>query len=109
MSILVVDDSPIDRRLASGLLTRAGFTARLAENGHEALTALEAERAELVITELIMPEMDGLTLVESICSRYPDIPVILMTGGGSEDIAVRALQRCAASYVPKRELARSLV
>lgn len=109
MSILVVDDSPIDRRLASGLLTRAGFTARLAENGHEALTALEAERAELVVTDLVMPEMDGLTLVESICSRYPDIPVILMTGGGSEDIAVRALQRGAASYVPKRDLARSLV
>ncbi|HSO36119.1 MAG TPA: response regulator [Labilithrix sp.] len=109
MSILVVDDSPIDRRLASGLLTRAGFTARLAENGHEALTSLEAERADLVVTDLVMPEMDGLTLVEAICSRYADIPVILMTGGGSEDIAVRALQRGAASYVPKRDLARSLV
>ncbi len=108
MTILVVDDSAIDRSLASGLLTRAGFTTRLAENGHEALVSLERERAALVVTDLVMPEMDGLTLVEAICSRYPDIPVILMTGGGSEDIAVRALQRGAASYVPKRDLARSL-
>jgi len=108
VTILVVDDSPIDRRLASALLTRAGFTTRLAENGHAALASLEQERAELVVTDLIMPEMDGLTLVEAICARYADIPVILMTGHGSEDIAVRALQRGAASYVPKRDLARSL-
>ena len=108
MNILVVDDSPIDRRLASGLLTRAGFTTRLAENGQEALELLERERADLVVTDLLMPEMDGLTLVEAICTRYSNIPVILMTGGGTEDIAVRALQRGAASYVPKRDLARSL-
>ncbi len=109
MTILVVDDSPIDRRLASGLLTRAGFSARLAENGHAALVSLEQARAELVVTDLLMPEMDGLALVEAIRSRYADIPVILMTAHGSEDIAVRALQRGAASYVPKRDLARSLV
>jgi CheY-like chemotaxis protein len=108
VTILVVDDSPIDRRLASGLLTRAGFTTRLAENGHEALVLLERERSELVVTDLQMPEMDGLELVEAIRSRYPDIPVILMTANGSEDIAVRALQKGAASFVPKRDLARSL-
>ncbi len=108
MTILVVDDSPIDRRLASGLLTRAGFTTRVAENGDEALASLATERAELVVTDMLMPKMDGLTLVEAIRTKYPDIPVILMTAHGSEDIAVRALQRGAASFVPKRDLARSL-
>ncbi len=108
MSILVVDDSPIDRRLAVGLLTRAGLEARVANNGREALSALESERADLVVTDLQMPEMDGLALVEAIRSQYPDIPVILMTAHGSEDIAVRALQRGAATYVPKRDLARAL-
>jgi CheY-like chemotaxis protein len=108
MSILVVDDSPIDRRLASGLLTRAGFTTRTAENGDEALASLAEKRADLVVTDLQMPKMDGLTLVETIRTRFADIPVILMTAHGSEDIAVRALQRGAASYVPKRDLARSL-
>lgn len=108
MKVLVVDDSPIDRRLASKLLEKAGIETRLAENGHEALAALEKERADLVVTDLQMPEMDGLTLVETIRSRYSDIPVILMTAHGSEDLAVRALQRGAASYVPKRDLARAL-
>jgi len=108
VTILVVDDSPIDRRLASGLLTRAGFTTRVAANGFEALAVLAEERAELVVTDLQMPKMDGLVLVEAIRARYPDVPVILMTAHGSEDIAVRALQRGAASFVPKRDLARSL-
>ena len=108
MSILVVDDSPIDRRLASGLLTRAGFATRVAANGDEALASLAEHRAELVVTDLQMPKMDGLVLVEAIRARYPDVPVILMTAHGSEDIAVRALQRGAASFVPKRDLARSL-
>ncbi len=108
MTILVVDDSPIDRRLASGLLTRAGFTTTQAENGQEALTSLEKERADLVVTDMLMPEMDGLALVEAVRARYPTIPVILMTAHGSEEVAVRALQRGAASFVPKRDLARAL-
>ncbi|MBX3231208.1 MAG: response regulator [Labilithrix sp.] len=107
--VLVVDDSPIDRRLAAGLLTRAGYETRLAENGELALKSLEKERADLILTDLQMPGMDGLTLVDAICSQYTDIPIILMTAHGSEDLAVRALQRGAASYVPKRDLGRSLV
>lgn len=108
MKILVVDDSPIDRRLASSLLTKAGYTTSLAENGQEALAALEKERADLVLTDLQMPEMDGLTLVDEVRKRHTNVPVILMTAHGSEDLAVRALQHGAASYVPKRDLARSL-
>lgn len=108
MIVLVVDDSPIDRRLAARLLERAGFTTRVAENGQQALAALGRERASLVVTDLAMPEMDGLELVEAVRATYADIPVVLMTAVGSEDIAVRALQRGAASYVPKRDLARSL-
>lgn len=106
--VLVVDDSPIDRRLAVGLLTRAGYQTRTAENGAEALGSLESPRPDIIVTDLQMPGMDGLTLVDSICSRYADIPIILMTAHGSEDLAMRALQRGAASYVPKRDLARSL-
>ena len=56
-----------------------------------------------------MPEMDGLELVAQIVSQHPLIPVILMTGRGSEQTAVRALKAGAASYVPKRLLATLLV
>jgi CheY-like chemotaxis protein len=109
MSVLIVDDSPIDRRLAARVLEQSGFATRAVSNGNEALAALETEPAEVVVTDLVMPGMDGLTLVESIRSRHAKTPVILMTAHGSDDIGVRALQRGAASYVPKRELARALV
>ena len=52
--------------------------------------------------------MDGLQLVQAIRSKYPGMPVILMTAHGSEDIAIQALQKGAASYVPKKSLARDL-
>lgn len=108
MKILVVDDSPIDRRLAAGLLSKAGYGTFVAENGQAALAALERERADLVLTDLQMPEMDGLELVDAVRARHAGTPVILMTAHGSEELAVRALQRGAASYVPKRDLARAL-
>src|SRR5262249_34086164 len=55
-----------------------------------------------------MPELDGLCLVEAVRDRFPLVPVVLMTAFGSEDTAVQALQRGAASYVPKKSLARDL-
>ncbi len=56
-----------------------------------------------------MPELDGLELVGAVRSRFPLVPVILMTAYGSEEIAVRALRRGAASYVPKSRLALELL
>jgi CheY-like chemotaxis protein/anti-sigma regulatory factor (Ser/Thr protein kinase) len=108
MTILVVDDSPIDRRLASRLLEKEGFITVTAANGREALAALEQERVSIVVTDLVMPEMDGLSLVGAILARDPTIRVILMTAYGSDEIAIRALLRGAVSYVPKRQLATSL-
>ncbi|HVY48810.1 MAG TPA: ATP-binding protein, partial [Minicystis sp.] len=59
--------------------------------------------------DMMMPGMNGLELVETLRARHPLLPVVLMTAHGSEEIAVRALQKGAASYVPKRSLARELV
>ena len=64
---------------------------------------------DLVLTDLQMPDLDGLQLVNSINERYPDVPVVLMTAHGSEVIAAQALASGAASYVPKSDLADSLV
>jgi CheY-like chemotaxis protein/anti-sigma regulatory factor (Ser/Thr protein kinase) len=108
--ILVVDDSVVDRRLAGSLLEKgADATVIGAANGKEALVLIEREQPELVLTDLQMPEMNGLELVEEVRSRFPAIPVILMTAHGSEEIAIQALQRGAASYVPKRNLAQDLL
>lgn len=108
--VLVVDDSPMDRHLAGSLLEeQANLTAVYAEDGREALEVLRKEAPDLVLTDLQMPEMNGLQLVEAVRRHFAFVPVILMTAHGSEDIAVQALRTGAASYVPKRNLARDLV
>jgi CheY-like chemotaxis protein len=108
-TVLVVDDAPVDRHKAKRLVEKVeGWRAVTACNGAEALEAIEREAPTVVLTDMLMPEMDGLELVEAIRERHPLIPVILMTAFGSEDIAILALQKGAASYVPKKSLARDL-
>jgi CheY-like chemotaxis protein/anti-sigma regulatory factor (Ser/Thr protein kinase) len=108
-SVLIVDDSAMDRHLAGAIVQKMGnWQSSFASNGVEALQVLERQRPDVVLTDMLMPEMDGLQLVTAIRSKYPLIPVILMTAHGSEDIAIQALQKGAASYVPKKSLARDL-
>ncbi len=109
-TVLVVDDSAIDRHRVGRLLQRVpNLLVVFASHGLEALESIARERIDLVVTDLIMPKMDGWELVAKMTSEYPLIPVILMTGQGNEQIAVRALKAGAASYVPKSVLASLLV
>lgn len=109
-TVLVVDDSAIDRRLASGLLEKNGrYQIVLATSGKDAMQTLKSQPIDLVLTDLQMEEMDGLQLVEAVRSDYPLTPVILMTALGSEEIAVKALEKGAASYVAKRRLNQDLM
>lgn len=109
-TVLIVDDSPLDRRLAGGLLEHeADLQVWYAQNGADALEKMAQSVPDVVLTDMIMPEMGGLDLVAEIRKKYPTVPTILMTSVGNEDSAVRALQRGAASYVPKRELIHELV
>ncbi len=108
-NVLVVDDSTVDRHLAAGLIQKMeGWKPSFAGNGVEALSAMEQHMPDIVLTDMLMPEMDGLELVQTIRVKYPRVPVILMTAHGSEDVAIQALQKGAASYVPKKSLARDL-
>lgn len=108
-SILVVEDSAVDRRLVGELLKRErDWTIEFAQNGSEALTRMRQDVPDLVLTDLQMPDMDGLELVAAARVHYPDVPVILMTAHGSELLAVEALERGASSYVPKSKLAAKL-
>ena len=71
-TVLVVDDSAVDRRLAGGILERiAGLKVEYATNGVEALEKFQQVRPDVVLTDLQMPEMDGLELVGAIRSRFP--------------------------------------
>ena len=108
--VLVVDDSAVDRARAEGLLKKGvGLVATHASNGREALAMIAAEKPDIVISDLHMPEMDGLELVETIRRDHPGLPVILMTAHGSEETAIQALRKGATNYVAKRKLAKELV
>jgi CheY-like chemotaxis protein/anti-sigma regulatory factor (Ser/Thr protein kinase) len=91
------------------MLEAAGHSVAIARNGREALSALAQSPADLVLTDLQMPEMDGLQLVREVRLHHPLVPVILMSAHGSEDVAAEALQRGAASYVPKRRMASDMI
>lgn len=109
-TLLVVDDSRVDRRLVGGLLQKTGeYEVIYAENGRAALERLELDIPDAVLTDLHMPEMNGLELVQAIKSDYPLTPVLLMTAQGSEELAVEALRLGAASYVTKRRLGEDLI
>lgn len=107
--VLIVDDTAVDRRLAGGILEKSSdLSVCYAENGNEALLKIGNELPDLVVTDLQMPELDGLQLVNQINERYPNLPVVLMTAHGSEVIAAQALASGAACYVPKNDLAENL-
>ena len=80
-----------------------------AANGREGLAAIESVEPDIVISDLVMPELDGLGLVRTVRIKFPLVPVIIMTSRGSEEIAVEALQAGAASYIPKRRLPGQLL
>lgn len=106
--ILVVDDAATDRALAGVLVEQAGWEASYAEDGEQALAQIERHTPDAVLTDMRMPKLDGLQLVEEVRRSYPRIPVILMTSYGSQEIAAKALRIGAVSYIPKDSLSKEL-
>jgi len=108
--VLVVDDSAADRLLVSEILSGdPDLVTEVVEDGGKALERMAADPPDLVLTDLIMPGMDGFEVVAAVREDFASIPVVLMTSKGNEEIAVRALSQGASSYVPKRNLVDSLL
>lgn len=107
-TVLIVDDSVLDQQIAAECVRQTGCDVVFAGNGKEAIASLATGQSDIVLTDLQMPEMDGLELVKQVREDYPHLPVILMTGFGSEEVAVQALQAGASSYVPKKNLKQDL-
>lgn len=102
MDILLVDDEEDILRSVGGLLVDFGHGVISARDGADALRLLEErEGIGLVVSDIQMPEMDGLELLRSVRARWPDLPVILMTGHGDADHAVAAFHSGAYDYVRK--------
>jgi DNA-binding NtrC family response regulator len=99
--ILVVDD---DKRLADNLveyLSKLGYQSAAAYGGREALTKFEQGDFQLVITDLKMPEMDGMELLDAVKELDSRVVVMVITGYGSIESAVDAIKRGAFDFIPK--------
>lgn len=109
-TILVVDDSPIDRRLVQGLLEKVDeWKIVMAESTQQAFQILAETEIDAVVSDLQMPERDGLELVRTVVANWGWIPVILITSTSNEKLAFEALQAGAASYSPKSSLSEDLI
>src|SRR5205814_1105359 len=98
---LVVDDEPRLRRVLVRLLEGEGFTCAEAGSGVEALEMLHHEQVPLVISDLRMPQMDGVGLLREIIAKWPDTAVIVVTAVAEVESAVACLQLGALDYVAK--------
>jgi DNA-binding NtrC family response regulator len=99
--VLVVDDEVNMRRVLSALIARDGFEVAEARDGAEALSRIREGGIDAVLTDLRMPHMNGLELLERITQEHPEIPVVLLTAHGSVGSAVEALKQGAFDYLTK--------
>jgi len=99
--ILVVDDEDIVRTSCSRTLSPEGYDVRLAKNGAEGLKMASEERFDLVLTDLKMPDMDGIEVLRIIKEQWPETAVIIVTGYQTVDTAVKAIKLGAYDYIEK--------
>jgi CheY-like chemotaxis protein len=79
-TILVVDDEQAMRNLLSRMLQRAGFVAITAVNGRDALERFREQRIDAVVTDMVMPEMDGIELIRALLAERPGLPIVAVSG-----------------------------
>ncbi len=100
-NILVADDELSQRDALAGFLTKKGFSVFTAQSGKEAVAVLQKKSVDLVLTDLRMPEMDGLELLKAARDINPNIEVIVMTAYGSIEGATGAMKEGAADFITK--------
>ncbi len=100
-SILVVDDELLIRDLLYDFFQQQGWTIAVAENGERALEILRSRKIDLLLTDIKMPQMDGLALTAQVRSLFPHIPVVLMTGYPSVETAVEGIKAKVDDYIIK--------
>ena len=100
-AVLLVDDEVGFLDVMGRRLRRRGIRATLAASGREALEVAGREHFDAVVTDLKMPGMDGLALMERLREAVPDLPVVLLTGHAGEAEAQEAVRRGAAEYLHK--------
>ena len=106
--ILLVDDEENYRELIAKVLTKAGYTVLQAADGMGALSLLERSNVDLVISDILMPVLNGYALVARLREKWPDMPVILTTGFLSPD-AAKSMMKGSVDFIPKPINAETLL
>ena len=101
LRVLVIDDDPNEAEAAGEALERVGCACRIATSGTEGLELVRAGEMDVVLTDLIMQDVNGLEIVEETKKYWPDVEVLVITGHGSVDTAVKAMQMGAMVYLEK--------
>src|SRR5437667_12627167 len=99
--ILVVDDDASTRALFGELLQRWGYDVEQTSDGHNALKLISELHPDVIISDLVMPKLDGLALTRALREESPETPVIIITGKGSIDAAVEAVRQGVFDFVDK--------
>src|SRR6202162_938964 len=101
MSILVIDDDSVVREVISEMLTGAGYEVVVATTAAEVLELFTDEEIRLVVSDIVMPDLSGLELLEAMRLHRPSLPIVLVTGANTRDNLTEALTRGADGLVPK--------
>ena len=101
VKILVIDDEPSIRSLLDTLLRRKGYDVVLADSGRKGLELFRREHPDVIVLDLKMPEMDGLTVLRQIHSLDPKKPVIILTGAGNAEAEQQVRALGVTEYVEK--------
>ena len=99
--VLIVDDEPNLRKILAAQLSRDGYEVMLAEDGEQGLALLKEHHIDLVVTDLKMPKVDGMTLLREALREQPNLPIVMITAHGTVDTAVEALKLGAFDYLTK--------
>jgi DNA-binding NtrC family response regulator len=99
--VLIIDDEEIVRTSCQRVLEPAGYSVKTAANGEAGFTLLKNHTFDLVITDLMMPDMDGLEVLRKIRETWPETEVVIMTGYGTVKTAVRAMKIGVFDYIEK--------
>ena len=101
MTVLVVDDEKNIRRVMKMIITEMGFSFLGAENPEEADKVLENNPVDILVLDIKMPKMDGISYLKAVQSRYPEIPVIMLSGHGTVSGAVETMKIGAVDFIEK--------
>lgn len=99
--ILIVDDDPHVLKSIARFLTKQGYTVSTAPGGKEALVMMEKEVPDLVLLDVLMPEMDGIETLEIIRQRWPDVDVVMISALREEAVARASIKMGAYEWLPK--------